>query len=321
MKCILLLIVCITTCYSITDNNIICGKGKKAIIKTKSYYRRRRSSNKKVNIICETCPINTYQPFNNINVEDCAKCRGGQLSESGSEICTGTLCERGYFAPDSNSQNCIKCPKGKYQNKNGEFKCEECPSGMWQPNIGAIDCIGESNICKPGNYGLKGSDIQLECKECPRGKYTNNPGSDICMSCVDSYQPFSGKSECLEYPSCHMDQYRKDNSPTKVGSCENCVNISNIHKTSFWIIIGSIIFLIDYLFIMCYTSLHKKNLCSVIYSTLILIPLITFVITIGNCNNKKQSKYAVQNIMITTMVLVSPVIINIGFIFKSSCKR
>ena len=72
---------------------------------------------------------------------------------------------------------------------------------------------------------------------------------------------------------------------------------------------------------MCYTYHYRKNMCNVIYSTLILIPLITFVITIGNCNNKKQSKSAVQNMMIITIVLVLPVIIKIGFIFKAMYKR
>ena len=321
MKYIFFLIIYITSCYSLSDNDIICGTGKKAVYTIQKLSRRRRHRVNKIKITCEICPSNTYQPYQNINVKDCIKCKGGRISNSGSDYCVGTLCQRGYFSVENNTPNCIKCPKGKYQNKKGEFKCKECLAGTWQPNMGSTKCLQEHNICKPGKFGLMGSDIKHECSECPKGKYTDTEGNNKCKSCINSYQPFIGKSECLKYPLCNMDEYRHEYSSISSGYCTSCLNISFKHKISFWVILGTIIFLLDYIFIMCYTSLHKKNLCNVIYSIIILIPLITFIITIGNCNNKKQSKNVVQSMMIITIVLVLPVIIKIGYILKSLYKR
>ncbi len=117
----------------------------------------------------------------------CGDCEAGKYSEdSGSSVCTGSLCEAGKYAPygiGSNSSaatTCTNCIQGKYSEV-GATTCG-CAAGKYQTTAG-VESASTCADCGAGSYSKAGA---LTCTKCEVGKYGGGAVRRATVTCSGS---------------------------------------------------------------------------------------------------------------------------------------
>ena len=137
-------------------------------------------------------------------------------------ICS--ICPKGTFILDIDSQFCEQCPKGYYSSNEDQDKCEKCPEGYYADSLGQSEC----KKCPDGYTSLKGA---FECyRDCDAGYYASG---DECIACSPGFFSLPSSTHCSEcIPGTYTDKEGMDkclickpgtyNNEYKAVKCINC---------------------------------------------------------------------------------------------------
>lgn len=187
-------------------------------------------------IICSTCPENTYVDPESNTCNLCTDCdtKDGNgvrsnrfktkcLLNAGS-VCEPNTCEQNQFNNEGNCQDCTVCKTGEkiLQDCTGTYdrKCvTECPNGYFED---------EDKICKKCQT-CKSNEVEVvqctktndrKCLECASGEYSHN---NLCvLSPCENSQYFDLK--CLELNSNETPEIIKEKCCKDCHECNNDTN-------------------------------------------------------------------------------------------------
>ena len=111
---------------------------------------------------------------------------------------------------------CVDCAAGTFVSTAGATACIDCAVGTIS-NAGAAACVD----CAPGKSAAAGTGA-TKCSNCAAGKISAAAGT-ACTACTaenKQYQPESGKTACLECPTCDDGLYLVcGGASTECGTC------------------------------------------------------------------------------------------------------
>lgn len=110
----------------------------------------------------------------------CQACSPGSYSdqEGWLPFTECTECPRGYYSPESGTDQCQKCGAGKVAADMGAAECQDCAAGKVQLEKGQQECVA----CEAGSkQPLPG---QIHCDDCPANYYCPS-GTAVPLPCPD----------------------------------------------------------------------------------------------------------------------------------------
>eukprot|EP00937_MAST-01D_sp_MAST-1D-sp2_P000252 g252.t1 len=165
----------------------------------------------------KVCPKGLFhdQVTNASRIGVCTACKPGTYTdEPGQKECKGTMCAKGKFYADAQTQavSCISCKPGKYTEEEGltackgnvcipgkfgsegqtaNAPCQDCEAGQYSNAAGQTACKG--TMCQPGEYGRESAKTQQGggCRKCAPGQWTATPGLYKCKGAVCAAGKFS----------------------------------------------------------------------------------------------------------------------------------
>ena len=181
------------------------------------------------------CPAGTYQP--STGKSECISCSAGYYCPEGAKtqtVCpagsycpadsgSATLCPAGTYQPSTGKNECISCSAGYYCPEGAKTQTV-CPAGSYCPEGSGVAtpcsegtyCPIQSSsetacqvgyycstpatqvVCPAGNYCPQGSSAPIACQAGTYRSETGGVAESDCTRCpIGSYQPETGKSECV----------------------------------------------------------------------------------------------------------------------------
>lgn len=165
------------------------------------------------NEVCQTCPVNTYQP--DAGQTGCTSCPSTRVHGlQGQHDINACVCQAGFAPPgfadiepsvaldywDSGlgASVCHPCAPGSHKTLEGNTMCQACPRNTFASANGTVACtICQAGVPHPpsGSYFTvdDGSTSVTDCK-CDTGHQLQN---NSCVSCArGSFKPVVGHDAC-----------------------------------------------------------------------------------------------------------------------------
>ncbi|XP_045124302.1 sushi, von Willebrand factor type A, EGF and pentraxin domain-containing protein 1-like isoform X1 [Portunus trituberculatus] len=164
-----------------------------------------------------TCNVGEVLNTETTVVPRCLHCPAGTYAPQNEGMCSP--CKRGFYQDESRQGSCKQCPPGTYTRHEGSKALLDCVPvcgyGTYSPT-GLVPCLNcphnsytetppvdgfkECKACPPETftYSAATSSQQLCRRKCRPGAYSDT-GLEPCALCpVNFYQPFEGRTTCLE---------------------------------------------------------------------------------------------------------------------------
>ncbi len=280
-------------------NDRPCGPGQQAIL----------SKSKKLVLLCEQCPKNTYRPDTKHSMEACIKCEAGRVSSEDFTHCIGDICRAGTYGA-SDSTTCSSCEIGKYS-IDGQFSCTDCESGRYNNDSGQGSCSGEK--CPGGKYGLIGQSEKQHafCTKCPEGKWSSD-GSSQCNVCASGKYSRENADTCVSHEKCSRDMYYTSlpSATSEKIACSKCIHYSKLYFYGF--VISCIILGVN---IILYLYKRKNKGYIVIMFVPIIWPL-AWLLNLNYCNGNPRDGKAIISIIFNVFCIIP-----LSNVILDECKR